>query len=111
MKSLKFLLIALLFSMTASGGAWAGHGHFGGHFHGHLRHGVGVIIAAPLFYPWYAWPSPYYSPPPPVYVEQGDPASAQGGYWYRCDEPSGYHPYVKECPAGWVKVVPTPPHS
>jgi len=110
MKSLKFLLIpALLFGMAASDPAWADRGHHhGGHFHGHARFGVFVgapLVAAPLFYPWYSSPYPYYAPPPAVYVEQGDPA----GYWYHCSNPPGYYPYVKECPAGWNRVAPTSP--
>lgn len=106
MKLLKLLLIvALLFGFSAGSPAWADRGHH--HFHGHA--GFGAFIAVPLFYPWYY--SPYPPPYPPVYVEQGDPASGQNGYWYLCDNPSGYYPYVKECPAGWRKVVPTPPSS
>lgn len=116
MKSLKFLLIPLLLAgLAASDAAWADRGgHHHGHFQGSHRHS-GVFIAAPLFYPWYTSPYPYYapypyySPPlPPVYVEQGDAPSGQGGYWYHCDSPSGYYPYVRECPAGWSKRVPTP---
>lgn len=26
-------------------------------------------------------------------------------YWYYCKNPSGYYPYVKQCPSGWMKVV------
>lgn len=102
MKLFKLLLIpALLCAMAASDPAWADRGHH--RFHrGHA--GFGVLIAAPLIYPWYSRSYPYYSPPP-VYVEQGDP----GGYWYRCDNPSGYYPDVRECPAGWRRIVPTLP--
>jgi hypothetical protein len=30
-------------------------------------------------------------------------------YWYYCQNPQGYYPYVKQCPNGWMKVVPSPP--
>jgi hypothetical protein len=68
---------------------------------------VGVGIGAPLFYP-YAYPYPVYSPPavveaaPPVYVQ------SEQQYWYYCRSAQGYYPYVKECPDGWLQVVPQP---
>lgn len=123
MKRLKFLLIPLLLcAMAASDPAWAERAHHGGrhgshqhshpgypghpHFRGHTH--LGVFIAAPLFYPWYSPAIPYYPPPPAVYVERGDPVSAPGGYWYRCDNPPGYYPYVRACPGGWRKLLPAP---
>jgi hypothetical protein len=87
--------------------------------HGRARVTVGVGVgfgypywASPFWGPWY-YPPPYYyaapvvvSPPPPVtYVEQSNP----GSWWYYCDAVKGYYPYVKECPAGWQRVPPTPP--
>ncbi len=44
-------------------------------------------------------------PPPPVYTQQPpvDPS-----YWYYCEDPKGYYPYVQNCPGGWMKVVPQP---
>ena len=72
-------------------------------------HWGGVIVLKP----WY--PHGYYAAPPvvirqqpPVYIE---PEQRQSGYWYYCQEPQGYYPYVKSCPGGWMKVVPevTPP--
>jgi hypothetical protein len=96
---------------------------------------VGIHIGVPLFWNW-PWPpagyvAPYgaypphypyplyypYPPivrepaPPPVYIERAverDDASAQG-YWYYCDRPEGYYPYVRECPGGWERVAPRPP--
>jgi hypothetical protein len=67
--------------------------------------------------PW--WGSPYYYPypappvvvqPPPVY-EQPAPAPQAPAYWYYCQNPQGYYPYVQQCPNGWMQVVPpaTPP--
>jgi len=83
--------------------------------HGGVR--FGVVIGAP-FYPWYAPPYYYYPPAypsvvvpqgPTSYVEQGgaQPAPSQSSsYWYYCAESKTYYPYVKECPAGWLRVVP-----
>jgi len=79
---------------------------------GHTRFSFGVVIGAP-FYPWY-YP-PYYYPPvvvapaaPTNYIEQaatGAP-SQRSSYWYYCQASRTYYPYVKECPAGWLRVVP-----
>jgi hypothetical protein len=48
-----------------------------------------------------------------VYVERADedtaPAGEQPGYWYYCEDPKGYYPYVESCPQGWRRVAPTPP--
>ena len=84
---------------------------------------LGVYIDAG---PGYYGPPPYgYYPPypyypalvtvpsaPPTYIEQGEeqaqPAQ-QSSYWYYCDKPQGYYPYVKQCPGGWQKVSPQPP--
>lgn len=96
---------------VAHGGRDHGGGHWGGHW--------GVFIGAP--WGWY-YPPPYwynqYNPPvivqsaPPVYIERGAvPAGPEDEpyYWYHCSRPEGYYPYIKECPGGWQKVVPTPP--
>jgi|SRR5262245_41462127 len=100
-------LCAVLLGGAASAPALAWH-------HGGVR--FGVVIGAP-FYPWY-YPPYYYYPPYPVvttppapttYVEQSGAraAPAQGSsYWYYCPESKTYYPYVKECPAGWLRVVP-----
>jgi len=81
--------------------------------HAHIR--FGVFVGVP-FYPWYA---PYYFPPPVVavpaapttYVEQGSAPAPSPSYWYYCADSRTYYPYVKECPGGWMRVVPnaTPP--
>lgn len=62
----------------------------------------------------YYWNAPparvYHRPPPVIYIE---PHRRQDKpyYWYHCSSPKGYYPYVKQCPPGWVKVVPHPPHT
>ena len=78
--------------------------------------GFGFPLGYPYPYPYpYAYPYPYpaYSPPvviqspPPVYVEQEPPAAqAPAQYWYYCQASQAYYPYVRECPAGWMQVVP-----
>ncbi len=54
---------------------------------------------------------PVLSPPPVVVVPQQPQVYAQqnqqeSGYWYYCQNPQGYYPYIKSCPDGWLKVVP-----
>src|SRR5450830_893346 len=120
----------LLVGVSVSGTAFAdrGHGHGG---RGHV--GVGLYFGMPYSYPYYGspyygspYPCPYsYYPPvvvtpaqPPVYIEQQNaqptpqqvtPAAAESYYWYHCDKPEGYYPYIKDCPDGWQKITPTPP--
>jgi hypothetical protein len=31
---------------------------------------------------------------------------APPGYWYYCQEPAGYYPYVQQCPTEWLTVLP-----
>lgn len=132
MKWLGYALALLLVAGVATPEeAWADRGR-GSRHHSHAPR-VGVHIGIPLYWNWpspyygyalpypppYAYP-PYYSYPPvvresapPVYIERGDEradedtASAQG-YWYYCDRPEGYYPYVRECPGGWERVAPRP---
>jgi hypothetical protein len=114
MKMVKVILAFMfLFASTAGNMAWA----HGGHAH------VGVYFGGPVFWPWY-YSAPYYGPayntttvitqPAPVYIEQTPgpaPAlapSSSSNSWYYCNNPDGYYPYVKECPAGWQRVAPQP---
>jgi hypothetical protein len=85
------------------------------------RHGsVGIWVGPGWIgpYPYYSYPYypyPYYREPPvivqqpEVYVQPAPPPVQQPSYWYFCKEPQGYYPYVKQCPSGWMKVVPSPP--
>jgi hypothetical protein len=119
--------LMLLAGISISGVAFAAGGH-GGSGHGHV--GVGLYFGIPYpyqYYPspyyYYPYPYPYYPPvmvqpsQPPVYIEQGEAQSVpqqatvapENYYWYHCDKPEGYYPYIKECPSGWQKVSPTPP--
>jgi hypothetical protein len=46
----------------------------------------------------------------PVY-EMQQTTQDEEYYWYYCPDAKAYYPYVKECPKGWMKVVPTPAPS
>ena len=117
---------SLLASVSAQADPWrGGHRHGGpniGFYFGPGFYGPGWGSYYPR--PYYAVPTyPYYPPvivapapapvPPPVYIEQpaqqsAAPQAADNAYWYYCNQPEGYYPYVKECPAGWQKVTPQP---
>ena len=81
-------------------------------FHGHHVVGTRIFIGGGFWWgpPWWWGPAyPAYAAPPvvvqgepPVYVQQGQPPA----YWYYCPNPAGYYPYITECPAGWLTVVP-----
>jgi hypothetical protein len=66
----------------------------------------------PNLYSYYPYPilqSYDMSPPevtvePPAYSQQQE----QPYYWYYCQNPQGYYPYVKSCPGGWTQVEPKP---
>ena len=88
---------------------------------GHARIHGGVWIGPGWGPGWWGPPYPYYSypyyPAPPVIIQQQAPdvymqqapQSEEPSYWYYCQDPKGYYPYVKQCPNGWMKVVPSPP--
>lgn len=114
------IALVLVSIAGASSLAWADHWH-----HGRARIGIGVMIGpgwgypyhGPAYYPRYYYPPyvyPPYAPPvivqsPPVYVEQNPAPATASNYWYYCDNPQGYYPYIKECPAGWRAVTPHAP--
>jgi hypothetical protein len=62
------------------------------------------------YYPYAYPPAVVVQPSPQTYIQQPPPAA--GGtapaqnYWYYCAESRGYYPYVRECPEGWMTVVP-----
>ncbi len=80
---------------------------------GHVSFGIGIGI--PAWGPWWGpgywgpYSYPYYAPAP-VVVQQAPPVMVQPqpepSYWYYCQHPQGYYPYVQSCPNGWMKVVP-----
>ena len=99
-------------------GGWGGHGWggYGWHGWGSWWGGWGPWWGYPYYYGYpYNYPN-YYDEPPLViqpqqqeYIQQGPNQGEQDYYWYFCRKPEGYYPYVKECPGGWMKVVPAPP--
>lgn len=114
------------------GGGFHGGGHRRGSFHSgarhdhgakHFHHGHGrvrVLVGAPVIFGSWAYASsdyyfpfaPSYSSAPyfaPTYIEQGDGQRVPPTYWYYCRDVNAYYPYVKECPGGWVPVVPHAP--
>ena len=103
---------------------------YGGHFGyggGYGYRGFGGLyfgLGYPYFgygYPYYGYGGygyPYYSPSvvqaaPQTSVQQSPPVTQQNptGYWYYCNNPAGYYPYIKACPNGWQQVSPTPPQQ
>jgi hypothetical protein len=113
MKKIIFItLVTFTLVMASSLQGYADRGWHGGHGG---RFGVGILVD-----PWgpgWGWPYapypyyPYYQQPPVavqsepnVYVQPEAPT-----YWYYCANPEGYYPYVKQCPKGWMKVVPSSP--
>jgi hypothetical protein len=84
--------------------------------HGYYRGGVWINPFWVAPYPYYSI-YPYYSAPeviverpaPDYYVQPAPQRPEEPAYWYYCRKPEGYYPYVKQCPDGWMKVVPAPP--
>jgi hypothetical protein len=65
---------------------------------------------------WYFYPAPIYPYPtyvPPAIVVQQPPQVPAGlppaQFWYFCDNPQGYYPYVASCSVPWRQVPATPP--
>src|SRR5580658_8898149 len=55
------------------------------------------------FYPEPIWPYPTYVPPAIVVPQPPTPLSGlpPAQYWYFCDNPQGYYPYVASCNSPW----------
>ncbi len=79
--------------------------------------GVGPVFAPYPVYPYPVYPYPYPAyvyPAPPVVIERPAPIIVESPpapppaqqYWYYCEDPKGYYPYVSQCPRGWMQVVP-----
>ncbi len=112
-----------------SGGYSHGGSYHGGYSHGGYHNGShgyysgSVFIGTgwgpwwgpgyPYYYPYYPYYYPYYTAPPvviqqtPTQYIQRDQESEGSDYWYFCRKPEGYYPYVKRCPNGWLRVVPS----
>jgi hypothetical protein len=96
------------------GGARWGHGIHGRRFHGGTRVFIGGAVGLWGWPGWWGAPYPAYVAPPVVvppgpteYIQQ-EPALPADAYWYYCQSAGAYYPYVKECPGGWMQVVPQP---
>ena len=128
MMTLFVLVAAVPPSAANSRGGWHGGGHRGGGHHGWQRSGwyrggwhggywgPRVFIGGPFWYPGpYAYPYPVYAPPvyaPPL-VEEPLPLPAyveprSSAFWYYCQNPPGYYPYVASCTGEWQQVAPQP---
>ena len=92
--------------VVVRGGVWVGPGW------GPYWGPYGGPWGYPYYYPpAYPYPPAVYEEPiiaePPSYiqapVEQHAPSTS---YWYYCEGAKAYYPYVKECPGGWLTVVP-----
>lgn len=128
-KIMCLILIVLVFvpAITlpgnADGAVVVRGGHWHGGWHGGWRGGawVGPGWGWGWGGPWWGYPAyPYYYPnyysTPPVVMEQQPqtyvepaPQREEQYYWYYCGNPKGYYPYVKRCPDGWQRVLPSPP--
>jgi hypothetical protein len=95
------------------GYGYRGYGYRGYGYYGYRRPSVVIVprvvvpFGVPYVYPpvVVAPPPVYVAPAPQVYVQPPPPQP----YWYYCDNPQGYYPYVPQCPGGWRQVLPTPP--
>jgi hypothetical protein len=107
---------------------WNGRAHvwFGGHWEGE-RAGYRYVPAAwvlvggewvfnAAYWQPYApavivQPAPIVVQQAPTYVQQPQAQSAPPGldprFWYYCQNPAGYYPYVQSCPVAWQPVTPT----
>ncbi len=121
MKKLKLICLTIvLLGLMTNGSVWS-HGRYNAH---RLNFGLNLGYDPfyygsfgyrdPFFYPpYYAYPPTVVMPSAPsVYIQQQEtvpPVQPQIQYWYYCQNPDGYYPYVKQCPGGWLQVVPQPP--
>jgi hypothetical protein len=113
------VLIGLLLAgstLPSEAAGWGG-GYHGGGPYPYRYGGPRVFIGGGLGWwgpGWWGAPYPYYAAPPVVvppapteYIQQA-PAAPQQSYWYYCQNAGAYYPYVKDCPGGWMQVVPSP---
>lgn len=118
------LLVLLQVNCPPESAARGRHHGRGGHVGVDILLGAGLLgMSYPYYanYPYYPYYSrypyySYYSAPPVVierqpqeYIVRPDPEPEEPTYWYYCQNPKGYYPYVQRCPSGWMKVVPSAP--
>jgi hypothetical protein len=103
---LSFGLFSSLAPVLVFGGGWHGGWGYGW---GPRFYWGGSVAVWPFPYFYYPYYYPYYASPPVVIQQQPQVYSEpvqQPYYWYYCQNPQGYYPYVKSCPGGWMKVEP-----
>ena len=99
------------------------HGWRGGHYY-YPGWTLGLGVGIGLAYPWWGWGWPHdyvvvdrvvVDRPVGMVIERegsftsappsATPQSPSSTRWY-CPSPAGYYPEVRDCPAGWLKVLP-----
>ncbi len=61
---------------------------------------------------WFFYDTPIYPYPEVVSTVYVDESSADyGQYWYYCNDPQGYYPYVRACNVPWEPVPAMPPDT
>lgn len=85
-----------------SGGIGAWHG--GAWHHGWHNGRFGWWWVVPGWADWYYYNTPIYPGPDP-YLPPGVGAGPTP-YWYYCQNPPGYYPYVPQCYGPWQPVLP-----
>ena len=112
-KSVGILIIVVALAIGSAVPAFAWKGGYGYRGYGYRPYGYyryrapSVVVVPRLVVPFgvpYVYP-PVAVAPPPVYVQPPPPQP----YWYYCDNPPGYYPYVQQCSGGWRQVNPVPP--
>lgn len=115
-KSLGILIMVMALAMGSAvpASAWnGGYGYRGYGYRPYSYYGYRPpsVVVVPFGVPY--WSPPVVVAPPPVYVQPSPRVYVQSPppqpYWYYCDNPPGYYPYVQQCPGGWRQVNPAPP--
>jgi hypothetical protein len=89
------------------GGAWQHGWHDGRYAWWWVTGGFWYFYPVPIYpYPTYVPPAVIVQQPPPV--PTGLPPAQ---FWYFCDNPQGYYPYVAACDTPWREVPATPQQS
>jgi hypothetical protein len=122
---MKTRLTALLLAVSIVGMIVSPAEAWGPHHHRRWHWGPAAFLAAPLVVAGALVAAPFViagsaiaatRPPvvvsaPPAVVAQSVPVWAPApvaSYWYYCQSPQGYYPYIPHCPGGWLQVVPQP---
>lgn len=74
-----------------------------------------IFLAFPAFADVPVYPNPHTElyrhqlPRQRIVTDPSRLGPAPTGFWYRCDAPSGYFPYITKCRGPW-RLVPAGPH-